>query len=231
MLFSINSKTQFPNPKDREIFAGLLARLFINPSNFEPYKPNKDDDYFWVLDVGNDWKLKFFENYPDRFEITYRYQCEANRYEEALAEWLKVKYKVKVLEESRITLQHAEARVRRLAQFRYPKLWVMGDVPQNFSMSFGDSEPQGRPIASAINGSLTYISHELLKAEAYLSLFFPRISGYRIVEIEEYENLEALPKNDHSIEVFDGGRWVPVPTLHLDYSQIYQTKRPLENTL
>jgi hypothetical protein len=51
------------------------------------------------------------------------------------------------------------------------------------------------------------------------------------VEIEEYENLNALPKNDESVKIFDGGLWEPVPTLHLDYSQIYQTKRPPENIL
>lgn len=229
MLFSIDSAVKFDVPRNREVYASLLSRLFSNPANFEPYKPNENDDYFWTLDAGNDWKLKFFENYPDRFAITFRYQCEGNSYEQALAEWLKVRYKVKVLEESRIQLNNVTARVIRLAKFRYPKLWVRGDVPHNFAMSFGDSEPQGIPIASAINGNLHHHSPEMLKAEATLALFFPRIVGYRIVEIEEYELLEALPKNDETVEVFNSDKnlWEPLSVLHLDYSQIYQTKRPL----
>jgi len=58
---------------------------------FQPYKPNENDDTFWTLDSGNDWKVKFFPDEPSCFELRYRYQCAANPYEEVLAAWLKVR--------------------------------------------------------------------------------------------------------------------------------------------
>lgn len=53
--------------------------------------PNEGDTTYWTLDGGNNWKLKFYPEQPEVFEIIYRYQCEANPFEEALAGWLKVR--------------------------------------------------------------------------------------------------------------------------------------------
>lgn len=63
-----------------------------------PYAPNQDDTWFWTLDLGNDWKVKFFEDDPNVFEIIYRYQCATNQFEEALAGWLKVRMGAEIYE-------------------------------------------------------------------------------------------------------------------------------------
>lgn len=60
-----------------------------------PYKPNEDDTFYWTLDVGNNWKVKFFEESPEIFQIIHRYQCEQNRLEEALAGWLAARINAK----------------------------------------------------------------------------------------------------------------------------------------
>ena len=51
-----------------------------------PYKPNKHDNTFWTLDIGNDWKVKFFPDEPNTMEIIHRYgNKEAIK---ALASWV-----------------------------------------------------------------------------------------------------------------------------------------------
>lgn len=58
---------------------------------FAPYRPNEDDDYYWTLDSGNNWKVKFLPDEPNCFEVIHRYQCAANPFEQALAAWLVVR--------------------------------------------------------------------------------------------------------------------------------------------
>lgn len=67
-------------------------------AGFRPYCPNENDTWFWTIDSGNDWKVKFFEDDPNAFEIIYRYQCAANQFEEALAGWLKVRMRAEIYE-------------------------------------------------------------------------------------------------------------------------------------
>lgn len=230
MLFSI--KYNFTDVKHLESFVITLSSVFCNPAGFEPYKPNERDDYYWTLDAANDWKIKFFPLQPDRFSIIYRYQGEKNRAEEALAEWLKFKFDVTPLALSRIRLESVAARCKRLIKFGYTWMWWEGDIDTNFTITLGKSREDSELVASRLKpapptGEIQYNSETFLKAEAALSLFFPTSPGYRVVEIDEYQTLAALPKNDETVEIFTDGRWDVVPTLHLDYSQIYQTKRPI----
>lgn len=84
---------QLVSEKDREWFAQSLSHIIEagGQSSFQPYKPNENDDYFWTLDAGNDWKVKFFEEDYKSFGIIYRYEDRNNR-EGILAEWLKVRF-------------------------------------------------------------------------------------------------------------------------------------------
>lgn len=66
----------------------IISSIIGAGNGFEPYKTNKDDDRSWVLDADNNWWLRFFDDNPDVFEITYRYQCELVQAEEALAGWI-----------------------------------------------------------------------------------------------------------------------------------------------
>lgn len=39
-----------------------------------PYMPNEGKTSFWTLDQGNDWKIKFSDEFTANFEIIHRYQ-------------------------------------------------------------------------------------------------------------------------------------------------------------
>lgn len=67
----------------------LLSTLISLDRRFKPYCPNDPDDYYWTLDGGNDWKLKFSPDQPTTFEVIYRYNT-GNDYEAAFALWLGV---------------------------------------------------------------------------------------------------------------------------------------------
>lgn len=83
----------------RKRMAEVLSRIIDALGSAEvPYMPNRGDHSYWTLDQGNDWKVKFLEDRPDCIRVTYRYQCEGNPYEEALAEWLKVRLGAVVVE-------------------------------------------------------------------------------------------------------------------------------------
>lgn len=89
----LESKHDFSSAEARKEFAEYLARLLESTSpesTFQPFRPNDHDDTYWTIDSGNNWKVQFFPEQPNRFGIVYRYQCEANPFEEALAGWLKV---------------------------------------------------------------------------------------------------------------------------------------------
>jgi hypothetical protein len=83
------------NVEQKEEIVLWLSRIIEAPNlRFEPYKPNENDGYFWTLDAGNNWKVQFDENEPDVLNISHRYQCTANQFEEALVGWLKFKSKI-----------------------------------------------------------------------------------------------------------------------------------------
>lgn len=84
---------QFDLEQERIKMARRLS-FFVTGENLLPeipYKPNEGDSYFWTLDGGNDWKVKFFEEDPTRFDIIYRYNHLYPEKEKVLGEWLKIK--------------------------------------------------------------------------------------------------------------------------------------------
>ena len=73
----------------RKLLAIHISTIIEGKRNEElPYMPNEGDDYFWTLDLANNWKIKFFPEQPYCFEVRYRYQCAGNQFEEALGPWL-----------------------------------------------------------------------------------------------------------------------------------------------
>lgn len=73
----------------RKLLAIHISTIIEGKRNEElPYMPNEGDDYFWTLDLANNWKIKFFPEQPYCFEVRYRYQCSGNQFEEALGPWL-----------------------------------------------------------------------------------------------------------------------------------------------
>ena len=73
--------------KYRKGMAEFVARCTGHKSCDEiPYKPNEHDDYYWTVDHGNDWKVKFFRDEPCVMEIIHRYNnAEAVK---SLANWV-----------------------------------------------------------------------------------------------------------------------------------------------
>ena len=66
----------------------LISGIISAGGDFKPYETNKGNNSSWILDADNNWWLRFFDDNPDAFEITYRYQCELVQAEEALASWV-----------------------------------------------------------------------------------------------------------------------------------------------
>jgi len=95
------TRNTYNTAANRKHLAEFLSATIEGDSSrgFSPYKPNEKDDTFWTLDSGNDWKVKFYPESPNIFEIIYRYQCPANQFEEALAGWLKVRMCAITMEE------------------------------------------------------------------------------------------------------------------------------------
>jgi len=81
-------KDCFQTKVARKRFAEFLSFTVNGCFGFEPYCPNKEDTTFWVIDIGNDWKVKFDEQDWSTFEIIYRYEHPSNKAEETLASWL-----------------------------------------------------------------------------------------------------------------------------------------------
>lgn len=50
--------------------------------------------------------------------------------------------------------------------------------------------------------------------------------GWRLLRVWEVDMVCALPKNDNSIEWWNGEAWDLVPTLHLSPHEFYRTVRP-----
>jgi hypothetical protein len=59
---------------DRTKFAAEVAFMFNGEEIGDfPYMPNENDDSFWTIDRGNDWKIGFDRKDKKKFYIMYRY--------------------------------------------------------------------------------------------------------------------------------------------------------------
>lgn len=88
-------KTPLETETDRESFAVLLASIIVFPRSYQPYKPDALDSFYFTIDEGNNWKVKFSQTEPDVFEVYHRYQNSENKFEEALAGWLCYKFGIR----------------------------------------------------------------------------------------------------------------------------------------
>ncbi len=93
-------------PEARKALVDLLSTTIEGRHlrSFEPYCPNENDDTYWTLDSGNDWKVCFYgslssspdSNDPRVFEVRYRYE-QGTPKEAALAGWLVVRLGAEVV--------------------------------------------------------------------------------------------------------------------------------------
>lgn len=94
----LKTRIDYSEGRRRAELAKFLSNTIEGKDEKElPYKPNEYCDYFWTLDMMNNWKVEFYEEEPFVFSIIYRYQCAENQYEEALAGWLKIKMGVEIV--------------------------------------------------------------------------------------------------------------------------------------
>lgn len=82
----------FGTPEERKRIINFVSTTIEGRKDFIPYKPNEHDDRFWTLDSGNDWKILFYDDKPDQFRITYRYNSPEVNKEERLCKWLQVRF-------------------------------------------------------------------------------------------------------------------------------------------
>lgn len=84
---------QLPNnnfelERDRRWIIDYLSAV-INGNHlhtFESYTPNENDETYWTIDSGNNWKVTFLDD--GQFRVTYRYNNVENQGEEKLYRWL-----------------------------------------------------------------------------------------------------------------------------------------------
>lgn len=95
----LKSPRSYSTAHSRERFAEYLSAILQvgKDRTFQPYKPNADDDLYWTLDAGNDWKVRFMPDDSGIFEIRYRYSVGNPEQEAALAGWLKARIGVEVV--------------------------------------------------------------------------------------------------------------------------------------
>lgn len=80
-----------PNSLTKQEIAYLVAAQLNWPKwDFQAYCPNKSDYFFWTVDEGNDWKLKFIQEEPGELWIYHRYGAneKINKQVQLLGEWL-----------------------------------------------------------------------------------------------------------------------------------------------
>jgi hypothetical protein len=65
--------------------------------------------------------------------------------------------------------------------------------------------------------------------DCYKRLFLN--SRWRVLCFKEYTHIEALPKNDETIEWWNGEAWDVCPTLILNPIEIYRTKRNISENI
>ena len=63
---------------------------------FVPYMPMDHDSFFWTVDTGNDWKVKFSEENLTDFEIFHRYNN--NEVVKGLSTWIAFRLGHKIVE-------------------------------------------------------------------------------------------------------------------------------------
>ena len=69
----------------RKHYAGFISRVVEANTHRElPYF--NSGDYFWVLDSGNNWFLRFYDDEPATFSIEHRYNDADGL--EAIAKWI-----------------------------------------------------------------------------------------------------------------------------------------------
>ena len=93
---------KYADSQSRINFARFLSLIIDADKDFSPYMPNQNDDTFWTLDSGNDWKIVFNERDGfETFRLFYRYNAGYPEYERALFGWLKIKMRnLELIEES-----------------------------------------------------------------------------------------------------------------------------------
>ncbi len=100
MLLQFKHPT-FATPESRVEWANLLSLVVEGrriDESFSPYKPNVNDDTYWTVDRGNDWKVSFPSN-SRQFVIRYRYNNPTADKEAALAGWLSARFGCEILGE------------------------------------------------------------------------------------------------------------------------------------
>jgi hypothetical protein len=63
------------NVADRAKMVEQISFLLIGRKQrgFEPYMPNDNDDTYWTIDMGNDWKIGFEDEKLNVIYVMYRY--------------------------------------------------------------------------------------------------------------------------------------------------------------
>jgi hypothetical protein len=79
-MIKLSTQDNYSSPEKRKQLAEFLAHTYEGErlGTFEPYKPNERDDYFWTFDMGNNWKVRFFADEPNVFEIRNRYNTNGD---------------------------------------------------------------------------------------------------------------------------------------------------------
>lgn len=91
------------NSLARHLTAILEASPYPGSSRpYVPYNPTENETWEFVLDSGNDWRLKFFKDQPDMFEITQRYNCAAVPAEAAFGGWIQYRLGAKIVPEEAV---------------------------------------------------------------------------------------------------------------------------------
>ena len=88
-------KSKKPLNKETRIeYAHFISAMINLPaSQFLPFNPNEGDDFHWVLDVANNWRLKFY-NDEQTLEITRRY---GNSEVDSLGAWIAARLKMEII--------------------------------------------------------------------------------------------------------------------------------------
>ena len=65
---------QCETEEGRKAVATLIARTINEEERPDiPYQPEDDSfSFFWIVDAGNDWRVRFFRGIPDELEIVHR---------------------------------------------------------------------------------------------------------------------------------------------------------------
>ena len=85
MITVLVKNPRFGCAEVREQFLELIARTIDGKAEAVYHQCNEHDDTYYSVGHGNDWRVKFNET---SFSLTYRYQSNLVKAEEALAQWL-----------------------------------------------------------------------------------------------------------------------------------------------